>query len=250
MIGMVIAIINFMIGEFISAPLKQKAHDLKYKVINKSERDIVKTANVWLKGEKGSIIHADIYLPKEGLLRSISIYIINNNRLSEIIKADVCLWNGNTWMLHDVNIYNMEGADTQNLKELVFDGLKSPKIYNERELKPDEMSFMELYKYYQVLKSSGYRNQRILVDLLAKVSYPLTSFFTLLLAIAISAGQVRGGRLAGMAIAVFISLIYWFAYTMSLSLGYSGIAHPMIAAWVVPLSFGGFSVYGYYKIPE
>jgi len=249
MIGAVIAILNFMIGEFISSPLKQKAHNLKYKIVNKSDREINKTDDVWLKGEKGTIIYAKVYLPKEGLLKLISIYTIKDNKLSEIINADVCLWNGSSWMLHDVRTYDMEGAaQSQKIMELKFDGLKSPEIYNERELRPDEMSFIGLYKYYKVLKSAGYRNHKILVDLFTKVSYPMASFFTMLLGIAISVGQ--GKRLTGMAIAVLISLIYWFAYTMALSLGYSGIAHPLIAAWFVPICFGGLSIYEYYRISE
>jgi lipopolysaccharide export system permease protein len=249
-LGIVIALVNFIVGEFISAPLIQKAHDLKHKIIYKTERDIFKTEDVWLKGEKGAIIHAKIYLPKEGLLKSVSIYMIKDNKFSYIIEAKSCLWNGSQWILHDVKAYNMEDSAQRELKELVFDGLKSPKIYNERELVPDEMSFRSLYRYYKALKATGYSNQKIIVDLFAKISYPLTSFFTLLLGIAISAGRHRGGSLVNIGIAVFIGLVYWVAYTLSLSLGYSGIANPMIAAWIVPACLGGLSIYGYYKIPE
>ncbi|MBF0540256.1 MAG: LptF/LptG family permease [Nitrospirae bacterium] len=250
LIGVVIAIMNFLIGEFISAPLIQKAHDLRHKIIYKTERDMFKTDDVWLKGEKGAIIHAKIYLPNEGILKNISIYKVRDNNFSEIIEAKSCIWCGSKWILHDVKRYNMEDSTQVELQELVFDGLRSPKIYNERELVPDEMSFSALYKYFQVLKATGYNNQKIIVDLFAKISYPLTSFFTLLLGIAISTGRHRGGGLVNIGIAVFIGLVYWFAYTMSLSLGYSGIAHPMIAAWTVPACLGGLSIYGYYKIPE
>lgn len=157
-------------------------------------------------------------------------------------------------MLHNVKIYNLKDSSIKYLKELVFKDFPSPKIYDERSLQPDEMSFIDLYQYYKALRSAGYKNQGILVDLYSKISYPLTAAFTLLLGIAVSTSLKgalgRSGRLVGIGITVFMSLGYWFAYTLLLSLGYSDIVHPIIAAWTVPLCFGWISIYKYYKIPE
>jgi lipopolysaccharide export system permease protein len=83
-----------------------------------------------------------------------------------------------------------------------------------------------------------------------KVSYPFINFFMMLFGISLSMRSRIGGGLFAAGLGLLISALYWFAYTMMLSLGYAGVVPPVVAAWLVPLVFGVVTVYLFRKIQE
>ncbi len=248
--GFIFTLIDFAIGEFVSSNFTLKANDLRFKIINKKERIVYKSGNVWFKGKKGAIINAELYLPEKGLLNKVTAFLLKDGMLVQTLKADSCKWDGRQWILYNVKKYDLINAEIRQLNSLVFDDIQSPNIYNESELKPDEMSFMDLYRYNKRLRESGYKNAKIVVDMLSKISYPFTCFFTVLVGVAASSRQRVGGGLINTGIALVISFVYWIAYTMAISLGYSGIMSPVISSWIVPLLFGATGMYFYLKIKE
>ncbi len=241
---------DFVMGEFIVNPLTLRAKDMEYKLKRKTDRVIYKEGNLWLKGKEGMLLNAEIYLPEKGILKNVSIFYLKKALLTEIIKADKGIWNGKQWVLKNVKKYDLLTSEIVRMKNLNFDAIKSPKIYNESVLKPEEMSFRDLYKYNKRLNEIGYRNSKILVDMYSKISYPFTCFFTVLIGIAISARYRMGSGLINAGIGLIISIFFWITYTMAISLGYSGILPPFISAWVVPFCFGLAGLYFYVKIPE
>jgi hypothetical protein len=65
----------------------------------------------------------------------------------------------------------------------------------------------------------------------------------------IKEGKVGSGVIAA-GLGLLISLVYWFGYSLFLSLGYTGTIPPIIAPWIVPILFAGVSVYLYSQVPE
>jgi lipopolysaccharide export LptBFGC system permease protein LptF len=71
-----------------------------------------------------------------------------------------------------------------------------------------------------------------------------------LLGISLSMRGKFGRGLFTAGLGLLISVIYWFTYTMTLSMGYAGVVHPLIAAWFMPSVFGAVSIFLFKKIPE
>ena len=100
------------------------------------------------------------------------------------------------------------------------------------------------------MKEAGIKNTRLLIDIHSRLSFPLINIIMLVVGVSLATrGEIKSG-LATTAMGIFISLLYWLGYTASLSMGYTGILPPVLAAWLVPIIFGGVAVYLFIDIPE
>lgn len=105
---------------------------------------------------------------------------------------------------------------------------------------PGEMSLDELGDYIHELVDSGYRPNRLIVRWHQKLTYPLSAFIMVLLALPF--GLSRGGRLVSTMQGVATALILGIAYSMLVvafaRLGDVDILPPVISAWApVMLAF-------------
>jgi len=143
-----------------------------------------------------------------------------------------------------------ETGNSEELESMEYHDLDSPEIFSREMKTSDEMGMAELYQYILRLRAAGFNNIKLIVDLNAKVSFPLINIFMMLLGISLAGRATMGSGLftAGMGLA--ISLLYWFSYTFFLSIGYAGIVAPFIAAWIVPFTFGSSAVYLFATMPE
>jgi lipopolysaccharide export system permease protein len=102
----------------------------------------------------------------------------------------------------------------------------------------------------QKLKNAGFRNIKLAVDINSKVSFPLITIFMMLLGISLALRMGGSGGFLSAGLGLLISLVYGFSYTFFLSMGYAGILHPLLAAWIMPGAFILLSVYLFLTIPE
>ena len=116
--------------------------------------------------------------------------------------------------------------------------------------KPDEMNFMELYRYYARLENAGFKSIKNLVRLYEKLSYPAINFVMILFGISLALNTKWGGGMRAAGLGVIISTLYWLIYSISISLGNTGILPPWLAPWMSPAVFGVVGGYLYVKIKE
>ncbi len=260
--GLFLSLFGFVLGELIMPDFSKKARELKNTITKKEKKFAFKEDTMWLRATGGSFVKIDLYLPEKKVSKGISIFRIENGYLKERIEAEEAEWeevrssnlkvksSEGIWRLKKVIVYDIESGKISRLRELEYPYLESPDIFTEDIQKPEEMGIGELLRYTKKLKEAGFKNQKLIVDLNSKISYPLINFFMVLLGISLSMRENRGGGLVTAAIGLFISLLYWFSYTVTLSMGYAGIVPPVISTWLVPIIFGGAAVYLFRKIPE
>jgi lipopolysaccharide export system permease protein len=61
--------------------------------------------------------------------------------------------------------------------------------------------------------------------------------------------HMRRGLIAA-GIGLFISLIYWTGYILSISMGNAGIIPPFLAPWITPALFALLALHLFRKLPE
>lgn len=266
-LGLLLSVAAFLLEEFVVPDFSKRAHILRDTLKRKDNVLTFKEGTVWLR-TNNAIVKIDLLLPEKGVMRGITIMRIEDDMLSERIEAESAEWKpspepassvssmrpeqgrGGTWLLRDVTTYEIRTGVVTETKELQSDVIDSPEIFRGNMQKPEEMNVRELADYTKRLRSAGFRNTKLIVDIHSRISYPLINAIMLILGIALAARGVAGGGLITAAVGIFISLVYWVAYTTSLSMGYTGILPPMPAAWLVPAVFGAISVYLFMKIPE
>lgn len=248
--GIVLSMIAFLAGEIAVPYFSQKAAEFRNSIEGKSKRVIFNDGGLWLKSNDGSPVKIDLYIVEKKIAKGVSIFVIGKDFLKEKILAEEANWNGTVWVLENITKYDMGTGKIQDLKTMTYPDLESPDFFA-REIKTtDEMGLFELYRYTQRLKSAGFKNTKLAVDINSKISFPLINVFMMLLGISLSLRVGFGGALFSSGLGLLISLLYWFSYTFSLSMGYAGIVPPPLAAWIIPFFFGALALYLFVRLPE
>ena len=248
--GVLISMAAFFVGEVVAPDFSTRAAELRTRLKGGSRKTAFSEGALWIKDKKGNPVRIELYVPEKKAARGISIFVQGENFLKQTITAKKAVWEEGRWVLEKVSIVTTETGKSEGLERMEYDDLDSPDIFAREMKTSEEMGLTELYHYIQRLKVAGFNNVKLLVDLNAKVSFPLINMFMMLLGISLAARSTTGGGLytAGMGLA--ISLLYWFGYTFSLSVGYVGIVPPFIAAWTVSFAFGSFAAYLFKTLPE
>jgi LPS export ABC transporter permease LptG/LPS export ABC transporter permease LptF len=110
---------------------------------------------------------------------------------------------------------------------------------------PDErfMSYDELRRHTDRLRTSGVDVADFEVGIARKVAYPFVCLIMTLVAIPFATTIGRSGTMAGIAVGVAVALVYWGAITISAALGAGGLLEPVLAAWAPNLLFGAGAAY-------
>ena len=103
----------------------------------------------------------------------------------------------------------------------------------------DAMSYVELSAYVARLEATGFEARKYLVELYAKLSFPLINLIMVLVAIPFSLQSPRGGRLFGVALAIAILAGYLVVHYVALAFGRADLLPPILAAWTANVIFLG-----------
>jgi lipopolysaccharide export system permease protein len=262
--GLLLSIAGFLISEFVVPDFSRKAHLLRDSLSKRENILAVKEGTLWLRA-KDAIVKIDFFLPDKGIMKGVSIMKIEDSLLTERIEAESAEWRpvwspqpetgadtakGGVWYLREVTAYNITQGTIAHYREMQSESIDPPETFKKGMQKPEEMNVRELMSYTKRLKSAGFRNTKLIVDIYAKISYPLINLIMLVLGIALATQGAAGGGLITAALGIFISLLYWVGYTAFLSMGYAGILQPLLSAWCMPAAFGGTAWYLFRKIPE
>lgn len=256
--GLFLSLAGFLLSEFIVPHLSANARRIQDSITKNKGSITFKEGTAWFRNG-GYIVKLDLYMPDKGLINGISIFKIETSVLTKRIEAGSAEWKPvlgsdtskrGVWYLNDVTEYDIASGRTTRHKVLETEVIDPPYVLNKGIRRPDEMTLRELYSYTRKLESSGIKNIKLTVDINSRLSFPLINIVMIVLGIALAFRTDMGSGLMTSAIAIFISLLYWLGYTSFLSMGYTGLLPPVIAAWIVPLTFGAAAFYLYKNIPE
>jgi lipopolysaccharide export system permease protein len=249
-IGVLLSLFSFGISEFIAPAGMREAK----KMTGGQRASLFEKGTLWLRAEDGSLVRFFVYSKEEKSAKGVSIFRFEGGgfegaRLSERLEAAEANYGPQGWVLKNVTRYEFLNQRVEHEKTLPIHDFISTRFLEKEIITPEEMGIKELYDYSGRLEKAGIKNKKISVDMHSRLSYPFVNFFMVLLGIALSVKSGMGG-LASTSLGVAVSLLYWFGYTMGLSLGYAGIFPPALAAWVVPLLFAVLSLGLFVKIRE
>jgi len=255
--GILVSVLAFIMGEFVVPDFSRKSIELRNILKNKDRKITFKEGTLWLRATDGSPVRIELYIPEKKIAKGVSIFISEKDSLKKRVEAEKAVWiqkesqrSEGIWILKNVTIYDIRSKKVSSVSELDYPYLESPDFFSEGIKKPEEMGIGELYRYTKRLKKAGFRNEKLIVDLNKKVSFPIINLFMVLLGISLSMRGKIGGGLFAAGLGLFISSIYWVTYTLMLSMGYAGVLPPMIAPWLVPIIFGILTVHLFRNIEE
>ncbi len=254
-LGILFSFVGFVLGEVVVPYASERSLAIRKKSVKAIYKYVFKDGTLWLRGLENSLIKIDFYMPDKKLAKGVSIFISENSVLKQRIEAQEAQWITDSksegfWRLKQVTLYDIQKGTVSTLSEMDYVNLESPDFFNSSIKKPEDMGMIELYRYLERIQSAGFKDTKLTVTLNSKASYPLTSFFMLLIGISFSVKSRFGGGLIAAGIGILISFLYWLTYTLMLSMGYARVIHPIIATWIVPILCGAIGIYLFKEVPE
>jgi lipopolysaccharide export system permease protein len=152
------------------------------------------------------------------------------------VDARMGQWLDGEWRFYDVVVRDFlpdGGTRARTAEEMVINIPENPESFKALAPDPNNFSYLELKRYIEKIKEDGYDATKYLVDLQAKLSTPMISFLSCIIALPFALRTSRAGqRPIGILLAFILAYSYWVVLGYSLNFGHQGTLHPLLAAWI------------------
>ncbi len=234
LLSFLISIFSLAANEYIvpHANKRYKAIE-RYRPGVQERQRLFKKDKIWYFG-KNRIYKIDLLETDNRRLHGVTILDVDDDfRITRRIDADSLQWEGDGWLLTGGIIRDFGGAvkvERFDKKKMVMDEKFSD--FTVVSQKAEEMTFRELKRHIEKLKNMGLDHERYVVDLLAKISFPLVNVILPLIGIPFALKTGRSSGIAsGVGLSIVIGFAYWVTMAFNVSLGHVGALPPFLAAF-------------------
>ena len=219
-IGLVFALITFIVGEVITPISEKTAQRMRIKAIDSVIAQDFRSG-LWVKDGR-NFVNVEQVLPDAQLI-NIHIYEFDENfQMRAVNQAKTGTFNGENWDLTDLTQTYLEktSVKSNHLAKAQWRSLIRPELLNILLVVPEKMSAWNLYSYISHLTKNKQKTSRYEIALWAKVVYPMASLVMVLLALPFGFLQQRSGGVANKLFAgVLLGILFQVLNKVSLHLG-------------------------------
>lgn len=174
-----------------------------------------------------------------------------NGEIVRITHAQQAVWKNNTWTLDDGEIFQFDSkGDFQSrmtFQNASFNLSHSPGQISLVERSPDEMVSSQLRKTIAIMERDPMKDKDQIRSLWMRYrlrqALPFACVVFALVGAPSGIRPVRSTSSSGVAMSVFIVLIYYFFVAIGNSLGEHGAVSPVIASWFPNVFFFGLAIF-------
>ncbi|MCC7080710.1 MAG: LPS export ABC transporter permease LptG [Burkholderiales bacterium] len=230
-VGLVLAAVNFLLGEFVAPASEQAAQRLRVR----AKTGVVASdfrSGLWIR-EAHSFINVLQPLP-DGTLAGVRIYQFDDDyRLLSISYAERGVYQEDErWLLRNVvrTVFDQGRTRVEHVDQSYWTSVLSPEILNVLLVDPEQRSARDLFAYVQHLRENRQQSARFELALWTKFTYPLAAVVMMVLALPFAHLHRRTGGIGGR---IFVGIMLGLAFHLANRLtGYLGL----IYEWPVALS--------------
>ncbi len=243
LVVLIVSFFSFLGNDYLVPFTNQKTrYVLDVKVRKEPETGFFKNFKIWYRSDN-RILNIQLLDAAKKALKGLTLYEFNDEfRCIQRIDATEAKWTNGQWKLYDgaVRDFDQSGSIRMtSFKEMNFPLKETWESFRKTAADSSEMNYAELRTYIQKIQAAGYDATRYLVDLYAKISYPLLNLIMILIGVPFA---LKTGRSGGVALSIGISVMTGFAYGITfylfLSFGKSGILSPFLSSWIPTILFG------------
>ncbi|MBS4096921.1 MAG: LPS export ABC transporter permease LptG [Sulfuricella sp.] len=238
-VGMLFAVLTFVVGEFVAPSAERLASQLRLKATKGVVAQEFRSG-LWVK-DASSFVNVEEVLP-DATLRGVKVYDFDEQfRLRTISYAAQGVHvDDSRWKLSDVSQTRFEPQRTlvNHLDQAYWNSVLSPEILNVLLVVPEQMSAWNLYFYIHHLRDNKQKTTRYEIALWAKLTYPLATLVMLVLALPFASYQLRSGGVSAKIFAgIMLGLSFHLLNRLFAHLGLLNDWPPLFSAIVPTLTF-------------
>ncbi len=197
---------------------------------------------IWYRS-KNLIYNLQKFDPKQNTISGLTIYHFDDQfQLTQVTTAQRATFDGQLWQLQQGTLSFFQSEEDfptfQAFQEKALRLQETPADFMSIEQESESLNFQDLATYIGKMKQAGADTRKFEVKYQARISTAFIALVMGLLAVPFAVGHRRSGGLAkDLALCLMMTFFYWLSYSVSLSLGISGVLSPVLAAWLPSLIF-------------
>jgi len=246
-LGLAIAIGAGVFQELALPVLNERGDEVdRVKIRGMAPRHLQLRHRLWLRSSDSRFYRVELLHPGTNDMFGVTILELNRDfRLTGRLDARQAHWTPAGWELRDgaYREISPDGAvQTLPFRSTAVELSEEMDDFIRIQKPVTAMSFRELKDYIARLEAAGFQIRKHLVELYAKLSFPLVNLVMVLVAIPLALQSPRGGRLFGIGLALGIMAGYLVVHFVALAFARADLLPPLIAAWTANIIFMGIGV--------
>ena len=250
LIGILISLISFELDNRWVSKGNQLRYDIEREYMQRKSRVKVKKnmRDIFLQKNERAHLSIDRYRTDTKIGRNITMIALNEGVVTKRIDSRGIKWLDtlNVWNVSNYSIreFDKSGAVKNtiiSISDTIMDIGFTPDDITQKSKRPDELSFHELSGRIDELRNNGIDTIKWEVDRSFKISFAFTNLIVVLFGLPLVLIKPKGGLSFGAGMGILVIFMYYVFIKFGMSMGYSGIMSPNVAAWMgnVIFSVGG-----------
>jgi lipopolysaccharide export system permease protein len=244
LLGLGVAVGAAVFQELVLPHLNERGEEVdRVKIRGQLPRHLQSRSRLWLRSAENRFYRVELLAPGTSDLYGVTVLEVGPDfRLLSRLDARRAHWTGEAWELKD-GAFREARPDGQ-IESVPFTVAAldlDERIENFTQIqKPvTAMSYVELSEYVRRLEAAGFHAKKYLVELYAKLAFPLVNLIMVLVAIPFSLQAPRSTRLVGVGLAIVIMVGYVVVHQAAIALARADLLPPILAAWTANVIFLG-----------
>lgn len=232
----------FGLEESLLASANRQAEQLKHVMRGGSPRTYDVMNRQWIAAKDGRLYHYQHFDPRLRLLNDLSIYefdeqgwrVLRRTQAAQVVYRDG-IWEAERGWVRtfdaktDASQFTPFARQTLTLEPVDYFATEQPDA--------ERMSFTDLRRYIDSLRTSGFDVVPYTVALHRKLSFPFVAVVMTLIGVPFAVTTGRRGALYGIGIGIFLAICYWGLFILFTAIGGAGMLTPVLAAWAPNVLF-------------
>jgi LPS export ABC transporter permease LptG len=249
-VAAVISVVSYLNLDFVLPYATQRTTKLRALMEGRAPvAATVQQQKLWMYGQGRYLINFLAYDSNREQLTQVQVFEFHPTkfRLTRRVYANRAKWNGRQWVFSDgwVRSFAENGESTFSpiIQPLPLFYRETPNDFETEVTSPDQMTYAQLRRYIDTIKSSGYAADELAVKLYAKTSWPAISLVMALIALPFAFKVGKRGALYGIGLALVLGIVYWMLFAVFTKFGEVGNLPALLSAWSANILFGLAAVY-------
>jgi LPS export ABC transporter permease LptG len=218
----------------------------RVKIRGQLPRHLQSRQRIWLRSSDSRFYRVEMLVPGTSDLYGVTVLEMDRDfRLVNRLDARRAHWTPAGWDLSEGafrQIGHEGGVDTIPFTWTALELSETMEDFTQIQKPVSAMSYRELSEYVTRLEAAGFQVKKYVVELYAKLSFPLMNVIMVLVAIPFALHAPRGGRLFGIALAIAIMAGYLVVHYVAVAFARADLLPPLLAAWTANVIFAGIGV--------
>ena len=245
--GVLVAVLAGLFQELVLPQLNQRGDEVdRVKIRGQLPQHMQLRSRLWLRGTENRFYRVELLAPGTSDLYGVTILDLGPDfRMRSRLDARRAHWTGEAWELKDGAFREADGQGrvesvpfaitALNLDERIEDFTQIQKTVS-------AMSYVELSEYVRKLEAAGFHAKKYMVELYAKLAFPLVNLIMVLVAIPFALQAPRSTRIFGIGLAIGIMVGYVVVHQAAVALARADLLPPLLAAWTANVVFLGLGL--------